>query len=315
MPEIMSVSVILSFWLFLCVWASPGYAHVANEGLALDDWHWRPDVLLVVVFFGVTYARGWLRLRHKALQLAPWWQFSLYLLALMGLVLALLSPIDTLASTRLSMHMVQHLLLLMIAPLFFLLANPMAVFLWGLPDLARRRVGVLLARRSPFRRGLRTLTWLPVAWFVYVIDLWAWHHPYPYQQALGNPWVHDLQHLLFFATSLLFWWPVANPAPRLHGTVAYGYRIVYLIVATMQNTVLGAFLAFPEKILYPFYGSFPGLRSLSPIEDQALGGGIMWVSGHMYLIPILVLVARMLTREEEEARKGISKGVTTKASV
>jgi cytochrome c oxidase assembly factor CtaG len=187
----------------------------------------------------------------------------------------------------------------MIAPLCILLANPLAAFLWGLPTRIRYGIGRLLARGSLFRHFLWASTLMPVTWSLYVINLWAWHHPALYQAALKNEWVHDLQHLLFFFTAILFWWPIVDPAPRVHGSISYGFRIAYLVAATLQNTLLGFAISFPERVLYPFYATVPELRSLAPIDDQALGGGIMWVSGHMYLIPILVLIYRMLTREEE----------------
>lgn len=246
---------------------------------------------------------GWGRLRRLNRLAVARWQLALYMGGLAAVLLALISPIDALAEERLSMHMVQHLLLLMIAPLFFLLANPLPAFLWGVPKKARLKLGRLLARASVLRTGLWALTLLPLTWSIYVVNLWAWHHPALYQMALKSEWVHDLQHVLFFSTALLFWWPIASPAPRLHGLISYGYRIVYLIAATVQNTLLGMAISLPERVLYPFYATVPQLRSLSPINDQALGGGIMWVSGHMYLIPIIVLVARALFLEEASIRR------------
>lgn len=274
------------------------WAHHPTGGSPSSAWQWRADVLLVLLLFGFTYARGWLRLRRRNGRVVNKWQLAVYVAGVISIGAALLSPIDALASTLLSMHMVQHLLLPMIAPLFILLANPLAAFLWGFPAGIRHWVGWILARRSIFRRALWALTLMPVTWSVYVLDLWAWHHPALYQMALRNEWVHDLQHLLFFATAILFWWPIVNPAPRLHGLISYGYRVVYLIAATLQNTLLGMAISVPERLLYPFYPTVPGLQNITPINDQALGGGIMWVSGHMYLIPILVLVARCLKQEE-----------------
>lgn len=273
----------------------------------LPNWNLRPDVLFVVGLVGMICMAGWLRLRRRNLRVMRTWQLALYLGGLAAILLALISPIDALASALLSMHMVQHLLLLMIAPLLLLLANPLAAFLWGLPRRIRHTVGRLLTRSSLFRHGLWALTLLPVTWSVYVINLWAWHHPNLYQMALRNEWVHDLQHLLFFLTALFFWWPIVNPAPRLHGLISYGFRIVYLVAATLQNTLLGMAISLPERVLYPFYEAVPGLQSLTPINDQALGGGIMWVSGHMYLIPILALVACMLKSEERTLGRGSSK--------
>ncbi len=289
-----------------------GYAHIPTDTNPTADWHWRPDVLFILALFGTVYTCGWLRLRRRAKLVVSHGQLGLYLGALALLVLALISPIDALASVLFSMHMVQHLLLVMIAPLLLLLANPLAVLLWGLPGGGRHRLGRLLNNSSPLRPWLRALTCMPISWSLYVVNLWVWHHPVLYQMALREGWLHDMEHLLFFLTAILFWWPVVNPAPRLHGQISYGLRIVYLIAATLQNTVLGMAISLPERILYPFYETVDRLRDLSTINDQALGGGIMWVSGHMYLIPILVLVARMLMHEEKTVLKRPSKEVLTR---
>lgn len=296
--EMRRLLLIIAYLLFGLIPAM-AFAHspVASKADFLD-WNLRPDVLFVVGFVGITFIAGWLRLRRRNLYAVRKWQLALYLGGLAAILLALISPLDTLAEQRLSMHMVQHLLLMMIAPLFLLLANPLAVFLWGLPAGIRRWAGRMLARASIVRQLFWALTLMPVTWLLYVIDLWAWHHPLLYQLALTNRWAHDLQHLLFFSTAVLFWWPIVNPAPRFHGMISYGFRIVYLIAATLQNTLLGMAISLPERVLYPFYEAGPRLQSLSPINDQALGGGIMWVSGHMYLVPILVLVARLLKDEE-----------------
>lgn len=292
--------------------AGHGYAHIPTDTNPSADWHWRPDILFVLALFGTVYTRGWLKLRRRSTRAVSHWQIALYWLAIGAIILAVISPIDALSATSLSMHMVQHLLLLMIVPLFFLLANPLPGFLWGLPAKWRKPFCRLLNPVSPFRRILWALTLLPVAWTVYVFNLWAWHHPSLYQLALRNEWVHDIEHLMFFFTAIVFWWPVVNPAPRLHGEISYGFRIVYLIAATLQNTVLGMAISLPEKVLYPLYETMPRVLDLSPINDQALGGGIMWVSSHMYLTPILVLVARMLMREEESVRSNPPKRVPSK---
>src|SRR3990172_4196660 len=291
-------ALVISF-LFLIGPAEPLWAHTAAEGATGAEWHWRLDVLLVLISFAVLYVRGWLRLKKRHLQAVQSWQLALYLLGLAAVAAALLSPIDALASVSLSMHMVQHLLLLMMSPLLVLLANPFVHCLWGVPDKLRHGMGRLFVRRSVFRSAIWGLTFMPVTWPLYVLNLWAWHFPALYQLALREPGVHDAEHILFFSTALLFWWPIVNPPPRLHGQISYGYRIVYLIAATLQNTLLGMAIGIPERVLYPFYAAVPQLRALAPIDDQALGGGIMWVRGYMYLIPILVLLYRLLQREAD----------------
>lgn len=293
----MAAVIIFTLCLVLIGPAEPLWAHTPGEGATGAEWHWRLDVLLVLICFAAVYVRGWLQLRRHNSRAVQSWQLALYLLGLAAIAAALLSPIDALASVSLSMHMVQHLLLLMISPLLVLLANPFAHCLWGVPGKLRRGIGRLFVRRSVFRSVIWGLTLMPVTWPLYVLNLWAWHSPALYQLALREPGVHDVEHISFFLTALLFWWPIVNPSPRLHGQISYGYRIIYLVAATLQNTLLGMAISIPDRVLYPFYATVPQLRALAPIDDQALGGGIMWVSGHMYLIPILVLVARLLQQE------------------
>lgn len=268
------------------------------------SWDWRPDVILVVALLGTAYAAGWWHLRRKGTRIARTWQLTLYLAGLAIIGLALLSPIDTFGSFLFFMHMIQHELLVMAAPLLLLLANPLPVILWGLPRRLRQGVGHLLIRGALFRRVLRRLTWMPVAWLLYVATLWAWHHPMAYQAALRNEILHDLEHLSLFLTALLFWWPITNPAPRLHGHIHHGSRIVYVLLATLQNTFLAALIALTEHVLYPYYATAPRPWGLTALTDQITGGLIMWIpGGMMYVITALVLVARLLNYEEQMMRQ------------
>ena len=291
-------------------WPQPLYGHggVGHEPLPFDalvtvfgmiQWSFRVDIVLVLALAAGVYLRGWIRLRRQAAGAATLSGLALYLGGIAALLTALVSPVDRLAAERLSMHMVQHILLLMVAPLGILLANPFAAVVWGLPAGIRERFAGLFREGAPVRSALSGLTFMPVAWTLYVVNLWAWHHPALYQAALRHWWLHDLEHWLFFATAVLFWWPIVNAAPLFRPGRPLGSRIAYLLAATLQNTLLGMAISLPERILYPFYGAVPGLEALSPIQDQALGGGIMWVSGHMYIIPILVLVARRLIAEDD----------------
>ena len=291
-------------------WPRPLYGHggVGHETLPFDalvslfgmiDWTFRVDMVLVLAAAAGVYLTGWFRLRRQAESAATVSGLALYLGGIAALLTALVSPVDRLAAERLSMHMVQHILLLMVAPLAILLANPFAAVVWGLPTGLRERFAGLFRDGAPLRSALSVLTMMPVAWTVYVVNLWAWHHPALYQAALSYWWLHDLEHWLFFATAVLFWWPIVNAAPLFRPGRALGSSVAYLLAATLQNTLLGMAVSLPERILYPFYGVVPALEGLSPIQDQALGGGIMWVSGHMYVIPILVLVARRLIVEDD----------------
>ena len=269
----------------------------------LTAWEWRPVVGLVLGAGAAVYLIGWCRLRARSTASAPRWRLACYLGGLAVIGLALLSPVSVYSGMLLSAHMVQHQLLVMVAVPLVLLADPLPAALWGLPSPARRAVGGALRAGAAGRRAMWALTWMPVAGLLYVLTLSAWHVPAAYEASLGNPWLHDVQHLSFFVTGLLFWWPIVNPAPRLHrltGGLGYGLRIGYVILATAHNTLLGAVIALAQRVLYPTYAAAPRVFDLSPLDDQALAGGIMWSGGHMYLIAVLVLLHRALGSERRE---------------
>ena len=270
-------------------------------------WAWRPDVLAVLITLGTAYTIGWYRLRRQRARVAQAWRLAVYLAGLGTVGLALLSPIDTYASRLFLMHMVQHEILIMVAPPLLLLADPFPVLIWGLPRTVRRSVRHLLARGAWVRRVLRAASWMPVAWGIYVVNLWFWHIPAAYEAALRNNLLHGLEHLTFFATAVLFWWPIINPAPRLHGQIAYGFRIVYVLAAAFQNTALGFTIAVIERVLYASYAIAPRLWNLSPLDDQAYGGAIMSEGGMMFLIPLIVLVNQWL--KEEERRTHLAEAI------
>jgi cytochrome c oxidase assembly factor CtaG len=241
----------------------------------------------LLVCVGALYGRGWWRLRRIGHPPA-WWRLALYGLGLASIATAVLSPIDDLADELFPVHMVQHLLLTMVAAPLVLLGNPLAVVLWGVRRGIRRSLASPLTAGARFRIALAMLTSLPVAWVVYVVNLWAWHVPLLYQLALEHDAVHVVEHLAFFTTALLFWWPIVRPAPRLSPRPHLGFEVLYLIAATAQNTALGAMLTLPERSFYPHYDQTARRLAVNAAEEQAAAGGIMWISGHMYLLPILV---------------------------
>ncbi|HEX2228615.1 MAG TPA: cytochrome c oxidase assembly protein, partial [Candidatus Binatia bacterium] len=211
------------------------------------------------------------------------------------------SPLDELASYLLIAHMAQHELLMMIAPPLILLANPVPVLLWGIGESWRLQAGSLLVRNSIIRRLRDFLGWIPVAWGLYVINLWAWHYPRLYEAALRDPWIHDLEHILFFLTALVFWWPVFHRVSR-SAVIQDAVRIFYLFLAATQDAVLSGLIGLSNNILYPHYETTLRLWGLTPLEDQIGGGLVMFGVGSLtYLIAILVLV-NLLLREEKFER-------------
>ena len=309
------IAAILSVMVPTTAWAhgTPGVS-----GDLLASWSWRPDVIAVVAAFAAAYILGWWRLWQQGARIARRWQFALYPAGLAIICLALISPIDSLSASHFFIHMTQHKLLTMVGPPLLLLADPLPIILWGLPRNVRHQVGHLLTRDAVPRRILRSVTWMPVAWLLYVVNLWAWHHPTAYGAALRSEFLHDIEHLSFFLTALLFWWPVVNPAPRVHGHIHHGLRIVYMLAGAFQTAALGFVIAASNRVLYPHYATTPRLWNLSPLHDQALGGGIMSEGGMMHVIAVLVLAARMLDYEEQMTRqreaRTVLRGITEGAA-
>jgi len=261
----------------------------------------------VLVCVGALYARGWLRLGRIGHPPSRW-RLALYGLGLAAIAAAVLSPIDDLADELFPVHMVQHLLLTMLAAPLVLLGNPLPVVLWGVPRRVRRFLASPLTMGARFRIALGVLTSLPVAWLVYVVDLWAWHVPLLYQLALEHEIVHVVEHVAFFTTALLFWWPIVRPAPRLGPRAHLGFELLYLIAATAQNTALGAMLTLPERSFYPHYDETARRLAVNAVEEQAAAGGIMWISGHMYLLPILVMLYNFAQKNADNDAGDVAEG-------
>lgn len=266
--------------------------------LFLLSWEFRPDVTLILLLAGVLYGRGWYRLRQRGRgQGANGWRLAAYLGGLLALALALLSPIDVFQSLLFFMHMIQHLLLVMVAPPLLLLANPMPFVLWGLPRQLRRPVAALFHGNAPFRRALRRTTTPGLSWALFIVILIAWHDPNAYNASLRYDWLHDIEHLSFFFSGLLYWWHVVGAAPRLHRPLPFSLRLVYLIGTVPFNMLLGVAIAFATRPVYTYYLAVPRVWGISALDDQRIGGAIMWIPGSMmYLIAVLVVVSRFATK-------------------
>ncbi len=283
---------------------------------ALSSWDWRPDVIIILVLAGTLYVKGWRRLRQRsnrarsAKQTNGWraaagWRPVSYLAGLVFVGLALMSPLDVLGSMLFSMHMIQHLLLIMIAPPLLLIANPMPFMLWGLPNTWRLKIGRgiarLINRNAPFRHKLRAATTPGIVWMIWLISIIGWHDPNAYNAALRSDLVHDLEHLSFFLGGMLFWWHVTGAGPRIHKQFGLIGRIAFALSAVPPNMLTGVAIAFAAEPIYTYYNNVPRLMGLTVMNDQQLGGVIMWVPGSMmYIIAALVLISRLL---QGEARK------------
>ncbi len=266
-------------------------------------WEFWPQIVLLLAGSGLVYGLGWFRLRRRGFtQLAHGGRLTAFLLGLFFLALAMLSAIEVLQDLLFSAHMVQHLFIAMVGPPLLLLGNPFPIMLWGLPAGLRRALGRHLTPQAPFRRAVRRLTPPWPAWGLFVGSQWLWHVPAAYDAALRSEIVHILEHVIFFGTALLFWWHVVHLPPRWHGRLGYGLRLGYTLAALGPNEALGVTLSFLQEPVYTHYTTVARPFPITVLEDQMLGGAIMWVAGGMmYVIAAVALLAMRLSEEERGA--------------
>ena len=163
----------------------------------------------------------------------------------------------------------------------------------------RRRASLLLARRSRFRHLLQETTKPGLVWLYFLIVYWGWHDPNLYDLALRSPFFHDLEHITFLGTAMLFWWQVIGAGPKIRRPFNPLVRAGFVISAIPPTMMAGIAISFASEPLYPHYELMPRLWGFSVMEDQQLAGVIMWVVGSMmYIVAALILVARWLSEEE-----------------
>jgi cytochrome c oxidase assembly factor CtaG len=219
----------------------------------------------------------------------------------MAVFVALVSPLHPVSSELLWVHMVQHVLLVLVAAPLLVLGAPIVPMTLALP-LSWRRTIRRWGRIGLLRWAGRLLTRPPVAWVLSVAVLWAWHAPGPYDAAVRNEGIHALEHISFLATAILFWWMAIRPDARrrLFG----GSEVLYVFTAGIQSGALGAVLTFAGSPLYPAYADTVGRWGLTPLQDQQLAGLIMWIpAGLVYVVAAGALFVRWLLAMEREARR------------
>ncbi len=276
---------------------------------ALRSWDWRVEIIIILAAAGIIFIIGWLRLRKRSRastggnrsRVGAPWRPLVYVLGLLILGLALMSPIDVLGAQLFMIHMVQHVLLLMIIPPLLLGANPLVFILWGLPRNPRKVLGGWLGPKAWPRKSIKAITGVGVVWLAYVIVIWGWHDPQVYSFALRSNLAHDLEHLSFFVVGMLFWWHIVGSGPRIHRPLSYGGRFAYTISAIPPIMIAGIDIAFAQTPIYSHYEAVPRLWAITVLEDQQIAGVIMWVPGSMmYIAAALVVAARWLKKEERK---------------
>jgi putative membrane protein len=305
---------------FLVVVTTTAQAHTTRDVARLPQswadlprtWEFEPGVVVALTLMLAMYLRGCLRLWHR---LRPgrgvrWRQFWCFIIGWLALAAALVSPLHPWGSVLFSAHMVQHeLLMLIVAPLM-VLGRPVIAFSWSLPPGAASRLA-RMAKKPWVTQAGNVFSSAVMAWLVHAVMLWVWHLPLLFEATLTHESVHALQHFSFLGSALLFWWAIMDGRQKQRG---YGVAVVYLFTTAMHSGLLGALLTLSNSTWYPSYTETAPTWGLTALEDQQLGGLIMWIpAGIVYVIGGLALFARWLRESEAravalETRRALSSG-------
>lgn len=264
-------------------------------------WSFDLDLMLPVFLAAYIYTRGALRRRGRSTLKAIGFEPVFFGLGLLVLVLALQSPIDPLGEKSYAMHQIQHLLLRTLVPMLLLLYSPLAILAAGLHSPLRpmlAKVSRVYAVRALFGMMIQPVS----VTLLFILSGYVWQYPAYFEAALLNDNLHYLMHVTMLSAGLLFWWRIFDDRPS---SISHSKRIVMLLVATITNIVLGAYLTLKEGVLYPVYDDL-GRLWLEAAQDEALGGVIMWVPGSkMALVALLVVLYRWGQREERSRKRAV----------
>jgi cytochrome c oxidase assembly factor CtaG len=265
-------------------------------------WTFEPVTIVLLAISGWMYARGLTQLWHAAgrgrgVRERDAWMFAGGWLLL---ALSLLSPLHALGGVLFSAHMAQHELLMTVATPLLVIGRPLIPFVWALSPRWRRITGQWTTARS-FAVPWRALTHPAIAFLLHAAAIWVWHLPSLYDATVTSELMHAAQHVSFVTTALLFWWVVLRPSAARGGTPA----AIALLFATLMHTgALGAVLTLSSRLLYTAYATTTGPWGFTPIEDQQVGGLIMWVPGGIaYVIAALALVVRLFQESEQRVAR------------
>jgi putative membrane protein len=279
----------------------------------LHTWHADPAVGLLLGAAAISYGAAYRAARRAERPVPPGWRVGAYLAGLASVALALAGPPAHLQGQLFTAHMVQHLLLMLVAAPLIVLGRPEQVALQGLPVAWRRALLRRLVGGRPGRRLLATLTGPVSVGVLFNGGVLLWHLPALYQAAVQHPLVHDLEHAWFLGTAFLYWRLLDGPVLGRRPPVE---AVLLLVFATwMASDLLGATLTLAGQLLYPVYGALPKPWGWTPLGDQRLGGLVMWLGGGVYYAAVLfgVLIAPHLRRRavpspraggDREARRG-----------
>jgi putative copper resistance protein D len=280
-------------------------AHGTNApkpGLSELLTRWEPDPVFIITAGGATWwyvatARAVGRAHPKS----PWPKKRMaYFLSGIGVMtFAVVSPLASYDGVLFSVHMWQHMLLVMVASPLLLLGTPITLLLRSVSSKTRRDV-IYPALHS---RALRALTFPPLSWLLFAGAMWGTHYTSFFNQALEHVWIHSFEHILYVTVALMFWWQVIgiDPTPW---RLPHPIRALYVFLQMPQNSFLALSIYGADRVLYNHYATTLRTWGPSPLADQELAGITMWVIGDlMFLTAVAFIIVGWVRHEELEAKR------------
>ncbi len=264
------------------------------------SWSLHPPVVALLALAAIAYGRGLRILRSEGGPGAVRRRHvAAFYAGLAALAVALVSPLDQVAHTIFSGHMIQHLMFISIAAPLLVYGRPSLPFIHALPGFLRRRLRDLAEDLDAAKPAASILLNPVLVVALHAVALWVWHLPTAYQAALGNDALHIAEHLSFLATAILLWLLIIGWGRERR--LGYGPAVLVVLATSLQSGALGAILTFAGTQLYPIHRAGAAAWGLTPLEDQQFAGAIMWIpQGLVYLAAMAVLL--WLTFAEVEAR-------------
>jgi putative membrane protein len=251
-------------------------------------------ILAALVLMSFLYVRRWLRTQRASANAIPGWRLASFLFGMSLVWAALGSPLVAYDHDLLTVHMIQHLLLMTFAPALILLGEPLLAFWHGLPRFGKIVLGPLF-RRPLVQRCSHKLSRPALCWSVSALTLVGWHVPALFTLGMHSEVWHSVEQASFLAAGLLFWWPVVQPWPGVSIGPQWS-TLLYLFLATLPCDILSGFLLFSDRVAYPVYFSMPRHFGFSVLEDQQCAAALMWTCVTLvYLVPAAILSTRLLS--------------------
>ncbi len=258
-------------------------------------WSIEPAVLLPLIAGVVAWRRlvGRVNRAHPS-NPVPRRRTIAFLGGLAAIVIALMSGIDTYDTSLFSVHMVQHLLLTLVAAPLIALSAPITLLLRvATPDVRHRVILPILHSRA-----MRVISFPVVAWIVFAAVMWGSHFSPLFDASLENPVVHDVEHALYLVAGLLFWWPAVglDPSPW---RMPHPVRAMYVFLQMPQNTFLAVTILNATDVLYHHYATLVRPWGPSALVDQGIAGAVMWICGDVLFLTSMALILAGWMRHEQ----------------